>query len=145
MSKGQLFEVQIADGKRLVDRLDEVGIRVTAAGWVKESENGRWCLYIATSLRRSGGDSREAYRRVREVIGEFPQPFWLDDVRLVEGSGQFAKAVRELHQLPVSPSTILLEERSFGGAYIEAAWIYPPRSASLPSRKGDPKRLLDGT
>jgi hypothetical protein len=67
------------------------------------------------------------------------------DVRLVEGSGQFAKAVQELHQLPVSPSTILLEERYFGGVSIDAAWIYAPRSASLPSRKGESKLLTDGT
>jgi hypothetical protein len=145
MSKGQLFEVQIADGKRLVDRLAEVGIRVTAAGWVKESENGRWCLYIATSLVRRGGDSGEVYLRIRAVIREFPQPFWAGEVRLVEGSGQFARAVQELHQRPVSPSTILLEEEYFGGMYIEAAWIYPQRAVSRPSRKGDPKRLLDGT
>jgi hypothetical protein len=142
MSKGQLFEVQIADGKRLVGRLAEVGIRVTAAGWVKESENGRWRLYIATSLVRSGGGSGEAYRRIGAVIREFPRPFWADgDVKAVEGSGQFAKAVQELHQRPVSPCAILLDEGSFGGVAIDAAWIYPPCPASAPTPKGDPKRL----
>jgi hypothetical protein len=61
MSKGQLFEVQIADGKRLVDRLAEVGIRVTAAGWVKESENGRWrlwCARVGTGEKPTGASAR---------------------------------------------------------------------------------------
>src|SRR5438552_18981092 len=70
MDQATLVEIQIQDGERLIDRLSEEGIAVTAACWVKESESGQWFLYLATPLVGEDGATRPAYRRVNRVIRE---------------------------------------------------------------------------
>jgi hypothetical protein len=133
MDQGPLVEAQVTDGKRLLERLAEEGIAVTAAGWLKESENGRWYLYIATPLVGEDGDAWEAYRRIRSVIRELPQPFWTNrfPIRAVEGSGPFAKAVQQLWQRGRGLSVIRLGEGSIGEIGIDGAYIYPPLSAPV--------------
>ena len=55
MDQGPLVSEQIEDGKRLLQRLAEDGATITAACWLKESESGRWYLYVASSLVGKGG------------------------------------------------------------------------------------------
>jgi hypothetical protein len=49
MDQGSLVDVRINDGKRLIDRLIAEGIAISAAGWLKEADSGKWFLYLATA------------------------------------------------------------------------------------------------
>ena len=42
MAQATLVDMHIKDAQRLIDRLAEEGVAVTAAAWVKESESGDW-------------------------------------------------------------------------------------------------------
>jgi hypothetical protein len=74
MDQGAWVSEQINDGKGFLERLAEEGVPVTAAAWVKESENGRWYLYLATPLVPEDGGKRPAYRRINTVFRQMPQP-----------------------------------------------------------------------
>ena len=83
MAQATLVEMQINEGQRLIDRLAQEGIAVTAAAWVKESESGDWYLYLATPLVGEDGATRPAYRRVNTVIREMKKEgFWMDPVEI---------------------------------------------------------------
>src|SRR5260370_42105668 len=68
MAEATLVDMQLKEGQRLIDRLAQEGIAVTAAAWVMESECHDWYLYLATPLVSERGGRREAYHRVNEGI-----------------------------------------------------------------------------
>jgi len=128
MAQETLVEVQLKEGQRLIDRLVQDGIAVTAAAWLRESESGDWYLYLVTPLVTEGGGKRPAYHRVNTVIREMQK----------EGFGMdpFAKKVIGPHD-PIAED--LIGKRNghpdgppmpFHGARIgnldvEEAYIYP--------------------
>lgn len=116
------------DGKRLLERLIAEGIAVTAACWLKESEGGQWFLYIATPLVSEDGAKRKAYRRVRPVIQQMPQPFWIDpfEIKVISPNSPIARAVQDLHRRYPVKSVIPFGAGQFGGMSIEGAYVYPP-------------------
>jgi hypothetical protein len=131
MDQVPLVNEQIDDGKRLIVRLVEEGIPVTAAFWVKESESGRWYLYIATSLVKRGGAKLPAYGRILPLLGQMPQPFGIDSfqVKAVGPSSPIAEAALALQERHPGNRGIHYEGPQLGGKYIEAAYIYPPVNA----------------
>ena len=42
MAEATLVDMQLKEGQRLIDRLAQEGVAVTAAGWVKQCESGDW-------------------------------------------------------------------------------------------------------
>jgi hypothetical protein len=65
MDQIPLVNEQIEDGRKVVQRLTESDIPITAAGWVKESDRGQWYLYLVTPLVGEVGATTPAYRRIR--------------------------------------------------------------------------------
>jgi hypothetical protein len=129
MAQATLVEMQINEGQRLIDRLVQEGVDVTAAAWVKESESGDWYLYLVTPLVGADGATRPAYHRVNTVIREMQK----------EGFGMdpFAKKVIGPHDpiardmvanrggRPGGPPTPFRGSR-LGDLGVEEAYIYPP-------------------
>jgi hypothetical protein len=135
MAQTILVEMYIKEGQRLIDRLIEAGVAVTAAAWVHESETGDWYLYLATPLVPDDGGTRQAYHRVNEVIRELQK----------EGFGMdpFAKKVIGVHDpiaadlvanrngRPGGPPTAFRGCR-LGDLAVEEAFIYPRPSTGGP-------------
>jgi len=69
MGQEILVREQTVGGRKVIDGLIARGVPVTAAFWMKRDDAPRWYLYIVTSLVETDGPF-EAYRAVREVIGE---------------------------------------------------------------------------
>jgi hypothetical protein len=128
MDQATLVDMQIEDGKRLIDRLVEEGIGVTAAGWLRGAEDGQWFLYIATPLVDDEGATRKAYARVNAVIRQMPPPFWVDpmEVKLIGPNDPVAKALQSIHRHYPGNSSIRYGEGRLGGMTIEGAYVYPP-------------------
>lgn len=127
MDQGTLVTEEIEEGRRLIKELNDAGVPVVAAAWVKEDEGGLWYLYLVTPLVPEGGDAREAYGRVNEVIRAMQEPLGFDpfQIKVVNPSEPFGRVIRELHgrrggKVPVRPDPGRLGDRS-----IEAAYIYP--------------------
>jgi hypothetical protein len=120
--------MHIKEGQRLIDRLIEAGVAVTAAAWVHETETGDWYLYLATPLVTDDGGTRQAYRRVNEVMRELEK----------EGFGMdlIAKKVIGVHD-PIAADLVAKRKGRPGGPptpfrgirlgdlAVEEAFIYP--------------------
>jgi hypothetical protein len=128
-----LVDEEIDDGKRLLDRLGEEGIAVTAAGWLKESESGWWYLYLATPLVGPDGATRPAYRRVNAVIRQMPPDLRIPSlgIKVIAPDSPTAQAVRELHQRYPGHRPVRLGETRIGDVNVEGAYIYPPVAAPV--------------
>lgn len=130
MDQGPLVELQIEDGRRLLDHLIAEGVPVTAAGWIKEAENGGWLLYIATPLVPEGGGRRAAYRRVNEVIRGMQEPWpYFFAIRVIHPNHPIARAIAEIQGRYPGRRGIRYGGGSLGDLRVEGAYIYPPAEA----------------
>jgi hypothetical protein len=127
MDKTTLVDEQIADGKRLVDRLGEAGFPVTAAGWVRETERWRWHLYIVSPVVEDEGIG-SAYRRIHTLVRQMPQPFTLGpfDVMAIGPHEPLAEAMVDLHRRHPGRSSYHFGGSHFGDVEVEAVYSYPP-------------------
>jgi hypothetical protein len=134
MDQETLVAELIDDGKRLLERLAAEGVPVTAAFWVKESENGRWYLYIATPLVSEDGDTLEAYRQINAVFRQMPEPFWIDpfQIRAVSPSSPVGEAVVYWQKRYPGKGPFRYPDYRLGDVNVEGAYIYRPTPAAVP-------------
>ena len=133
MDQGTLVEPQIADGRRLLERLGAEGIPVTAAAWVKESEGGPWYFYIVTPLVTEDSGKRPVYRRVGPVIHRRPQPFWVDplEIQVVAPDSDIGQAILDIAGRRPGPVPMPYGSVRLGGLSIDGAYVYPPVAAPV--------------
>jgi hypothetical protein len=129
MAQASLVETQIRDGETLLERLAHEGIAVNAAGWVKESENGDWYLYLATPLVGEDGARRPAYRGVNTVIRKMEEEGFGMDPFAIKVIGPHDPIARDMaahrEARPAGPPRRFRGNR-LGELAFEEAYIYPP-------------------
>jgi hypothetical protein len=127
MDQTTLVNDQLEDGHRLLERLATDKIPVSAAAWLKESEDGCWHLYLATPLATAESGRRQAYRRILPVVQGMSQPFRIEPlaVKVVEGAGALTAAVRDLQRRFPGKWIIPYDGPSLGGVSIAGAYVYP--------------------
>src|SRR5262245_15616266 len=120
-----LVDNRIEEGQRLLDQLEEKGIAVRAACWVKPTDLDRWVLYIATPIWDEKGPL-EAYRKLTPVHQSLGND-WLtsSDVTLVGEKHPMVKDAQEIlrrfpHRAPIQSPLSLL-----GGIPVEYVYVYP--------------------
>ena len=136
MDQGTLVDVQIHDGRRLLERLSAEGIPVTAAAWVKESDGGPWYLYIVTPLVTEDGGTRPVYRRLVPVILQMPQPFWVDpmDFKVVAPGSAVGQSIRDIAGRRPGSMPLPYGSARLGGLSIDGAYVYPLIASAVASR-----------
>jgi hypothetical protein len=140
MDQEPLVTEQIEDGKRLIERLVNEGVSVTAAGWVKETENGRWYLYLASNLVGDDGATRPAYSRINATVRQMPQLVWIRPlkVKAIAPSDPVAQAAVEISRRYPSKHPIRLGGGDMGGVSVDEVYIYPPLAATVPGGTARP-------
>lgn len=130
MDQGSLVDVQIQDGRRVLERLRAEGVPVTAAAWVKESEGGPWYFYIVTPLVTEDGATPTAYRRLGPLIRGMPQPCWVNpmEFKVVAPDSEVGKAIRDGAGGRAGPIPMPYGSVRFGGVSIDGAYVYPLRN-----------------
>jgi hypothetical protein len=128
MDTEPLVKGQIDDGQRLVEQLVRDGFEVSAAFWVKTSEEGLWHLYIASP---SVGAEKlgESYRKVYASLNKTPDS-WVSpsDIKLINDMNPIAQnviEVRDRERIPARTPTRYHGKR-LGSLPINEAYIYPP-------------------
>jgi hypothetical protein len=129
MDQAALVEMQIQDGQRLIERLAQEGVAVTAAGWVKESESGLWFLYLATPLVGDDGATRPAYRRVNTLIRAMQKEgFGIDplEIKVIGPHDPIARDMAAQRDGRLARTPAWFRGSRLGELAVEEAYIYPP-------------------
>jgi hypothetical protein len=125
MDQGPLVERQINDGLWLIQELHRDGFDVTAAFWLRDSEDSPWALYIASKeVDRKG--IAAAYRVILETFNRRPDP-WISpfDVKLIRPSDPLTQDVLKFRR-PESMIPARYHGSRLGKLSIEEAYIYGP-------------------
>jgi len=130
MDQGTLVENQVDDGARIVEKLRESGFDVTAAWWMKASEEGLWFLYIA-SKEVDGKGIKAAYRTIHTVMRDLGQ-LRVDrfEVKLVGPEDPITKDVLDILARYPGPLATRYGGRRLGDVSIDDLYIYPPPVAA---------------
>jgi hypothetical protein len=131
MDQATLVENLIDDGRKLIEQLLQKGEEITAAAWIKTSEDGMWFLYLALPGVEDE-DPRVAYRRIGAVMRQMPQPFLIDwmEVKVIDATDPMAVAALDYQRRHGAKSVLPYRGDSLGGVSIEGAYIYPPMTPS---------------
>jgi hypothetical protein len=127
MDQNSLVENRIEAGQKLVDELPQRGFEVSAAFWLKASEDTKWRFYIVSPLVEAEGIIN-AYRQLHPLVREMPQPFWIDplEIKLIGPSKPMARDVLGIlegaHGQRVSP--IVWRGSMLGNVVVDGAYIY---------------------
>lgn len=126
-----LVENQIEEGQKLLNLLEEEGVAVRAACWMKPTTKERWILYIATPIWDEKGPL-EAYRQLTPALQSLGND-WLtsSDVTLVGEKHPIVKDALEMlrrfpHRGPIRSPLPLL-----GGIPIDEVYVYPLGKAKV--------------
>ena len=124
MDQGPLVIEEIDAGKELVRRLHEL-IPVKAAFWLKDSEEGRWYLYIASDEIKDEniGDSYGKLLRAARDMGSI----FLDlfSVKLIPADDPLAQAALDINRRFPGNLPTRLGAHRFGGLTVDGVYIYP--------------------
>jgi hypothetical protein len=128
MGQTTLVGNQITDAERLVSRLVEKGFSISAASWVKTSEEGLWFLYVVSRAVDDFGLA-QAYRRLNAAAGPMSD-LWVSpfDIKLVGTNNPIARDMLEALARAPTPATVPIRYAGtrLGSVRIEEAYIYPP-------------------
>jgi hypothetical protein len=131
MDQGSLVMPQIEAGARLVEAFDAYK-PVSAAFWLKGSEDRNWYLYLASDQIDDSNFDR-AYGEVLRITGKNPDP-WFDpfQVKVVGSDAPVARDIIAIQQKFPRKTAMRLQGHWLGGLAVEDAYIYPnPVSVSV--------------
>jgi hypothetical protein len=132
MDQALLVEQQIDDGEELIDLLIGDGFDVSAAAWVKPSEEDRWLLYLGSKEVDNRGLSA-AYRAVHPVLGRLHSSWIsLGDLKLISPTNPVAADVMEINRKYPGRSPTRTRRPHLGGTSIDEAYVYPTPGQMAP-------------
>ncbi len=122
---------QIADGRKLIDRLAGDGFDVSAAFWMHTVDDDEWFLYIVSN--EVGRAATSPYMAVIQAVNDLGElDFQATDVKLIDPGKPAAKAfLGYLRNYPPSRVTRLSRYR-LGELYVHDSYLYPVGYAPVP-------------
>ncbi len=125
MAQGPLVENQIDAGWKLADDLAHGGTEVTAAFWVRPSEDGEWSLYLASKLVDEQGPA-PAYRAVADALLRLKDP-WLSmsEVKVIGANNPITKDVLTMLRQHPGRRAIRSRRPRLGNVETEEVYVYP--------------------
>jgi hypothetical protein len=126
MDQGALVEGQIDEGRKLIERLSQSHFDMTAAFWIKNSEDGQWLLYIASKVVDDKG-LRAAYKDSHEAI-KTEDLRWIDpfELRLIGAADPITKDVLDIQRRDPAQMPTRYRGPQLGNVAIDQAYIYEP-------------------
>ena len=132
MDQALLVEQQTDAGQAFIDLLFKDGFDVSAAAWVKPSEEDRWLLYLVSKEVDNRGLSA-AYRAVHPVFGKLHAPWVsLTDLKLVGPTNPVAAGIMEINRMCPGRSPTRSRRPQLGGMSIDEVYVYPTPGQMAP-------------
>jgi len=124
MGKGPLVNEQIDAAARFLAKFQDYR-PIQSAFWLKESDNGRWYLYIASD-QITDENFDVVYGEVGDLAAEMPDPnFDMFHVQVIGASDPLAKAVREMQKRYPGGTPLRFHDKILAGRHFEDGYIYP--------------------
>lgn len=125
MDKAALVDRDIAEGRRLVQALDQAGFPVVAALWSFLPEEGVWRLLIASPKVGERGP-REAYAAIRDVLAKSQIDLPLYRVSVVTPDEPLVTELRIFAGTDPAPfiGSTSIDGAVIGDMYVEGAYVY---------------------
>ena len=120
-----LVEDLIDDGELLIERLVDHEFEVSAAFWVKRSEDALWRLFIASPLPDSeklGEPYHKIYTALDEISSSSVAP---SDINLIDEKNPIAQSAIELRDRLHAKTPARIHDKNLGTLYVKEAYIYP--------------------
>jgi hypothetical protein len=132
MDQALLVERQIDEGQEFIDLLISDGFDVSAAAWVKPSEEDRWVLYLVSKVVDDHGLSA-AYRAVHPVLSKL-HTLWISlaDLKLVGPTNPVAADIMEINRKYPGRNPTRSRRPQLGGMSIDEAYVYPTPGQMAP-------------
>ncbi len=130
MDQSPLVEMQIDDGRKIIEKLRESGFEVRAAWWMMTSEEGQWFLYVASKEVDDLGIAA-AYRKVLSVMRSLGQ-LQVDrfELKLVGHENPITRDVLAILSRHGGQVATRYGEKRLGNVSIEGAYLYRPPVAA---------------
>lgn len=136
MDQNPLVTEQIDDGRAIIDQCVADGVDITAAFWLKPSEDGQWYLYIATETVEDKGIAA-AFKAVLGAIRRLSHPPRLNllgDLKVVGASNPVTVDVLGIQSRYAAPLATRYRGNRLGPISIDEAYLYPvSRTARTPA------------
>ncbi len=130
MDQEPLVREWIDAAKKFLDELDKLQ-PVRAAFWLKQDEDTRWYLYVATDKLRNGSFAAD-YEVVGKASDAVDDPnFDLFRVKLIGLKDPLARAALAMYERYPSRIPIFRWGEQFGKTYVEGLYLYPPPVAAI--------------
>jgi len=121
-----LVEDQIDDGQWLLEQLVNDDFEVSAAFWLKRSEDALWRLFIASPLAADTENRQRAYHKIYTALDEISNlsvsPL---DISLIDDKDPIARSAIELRDRRAAKTPTKYHGRRLGTLSIHEAYIYP--------------------
>jgi hypothetical protein len=125
MDQASLVEQQTDDAEEFIDLLIHEGFDVTAAAWVKPSEEDRWLLYLVSKEVDERGLSA-AYRAIHPVLKQMYAPWIsLSDLKLLGVTDPVAVDIAGINRKYPGRTPTRTRRPQLGDMSIEEAYVYP--------------------
>jgi hypothetical protein len=136
MDTDSLVKDLLDGGRRFLEELSRLAFEVTAAFWLKLSEDGKWYFYLVSPVVDAEG-LIQAYQRLHPLVRAMPQPCSIDplDITLIGPSNPIARDVLAFQARAPRPRVSPFRWRGtwLGSKSIEGAYLYSlPVSAPAP-------------
>ena len=124
---------KLEGGRHLIDALRAKDCGIEVAFWVKESDEEKWFLYLASPCVDEKGPG-EAYRLIHAILHHAPEwgidPF---EVMVVGSGNPMAQAAVTMVKSKMYLGITRLGRSVLGRVSVDGAYVYPsPQPASAP-------------
>ena len=128
MDQEPLVTEQIEAAARFLGEMGKY-VPVRVAFWLKESDEDRWKLYVASDqIRQDNIDV--AYGEVLRIAGRMRDPnFDPFQVKIVTPGDPYARSAMDVRDRYPAAIPTRLRRRPLGGVQVEEAYIYPRTAA----------------
>jgi hypothetical protein len=126
-----LVDDQIDDGQWLIEQLVKDEFEVSAAFWLKRSEDALWRLFIASPLADTENRGRaydKIYKALDGISNSSVTPL---DINLIDDKNPIAQSAIELRDRRSAKTPTKYHGRRLGTLSIQEAYIYPRSEVPL--------------
>jgi hypothetical protein len=126
MDTNGLVTQRIEDGRRFIKALSARDFDVTAAFWVRTSEEDVWVFYIA-STKADGGKLAEAYSELYGILQTMEgTTISASDVKLIGSESAVTTDIFQVRRRYPDTFVDASIARPLGGLMVEEAYVYGP-------------------